>query len=109
MFHLLSGGIGLIFFSLKGTPHHPAKLGLEFIEPLVADMVQDDPAKRPNMDEVVAEFEVIRRGLSTSTLRSRVVERDEDIIVSFSRNVAAWIRRIKYIIRRVSPVPSPSQ
>ena len=53
-------------------------------------MVQDDPAARPNMDEVVAEFDVIRRGLSISKLRSRVVERGEGPITGFFRNVAAW-------------------
>ena len=72
-------------------------------------MVQDDPAKRPNMDEVVAEFEVIRRGLSTSKLRSRVVERGEGPITGFFRNIAAWTRRIQYIIRGIPPMPTPSQ
>ena len=72
-------------------------------------MVNDDPTKRPNMDEVVAEFDIIRRGLSTSKLRSRLVDLDENPIIGFFRNVAAWTRRIKYIIMRIPPVPSPSQ
>jgi len=93
---------------LVGTPYfHTAKLGLEFIEPLIADMVQDDPTKRPNMDEVVAEFEVIRKGLSTSKLRSRLVERNENPIVGFFRSIAACLRRMKYVIRRIPPVPTP--
>ena len=91
----------------KGTSYHTAKRGLEFIEPLVADMVQDDPSKRPNSDEIVAAFEVIRKGLSTSKLRSRVVEKGESRVVCFFRNVAAWTRRIKYIIKRVPPIPIP--
>ena len=94
--------------SLKGTEFYTAKRGLEFIEPLVADMVQDDPTKRPNMDEVVAEFEVIRRGLRTSKLRSRIVERNEGIFVSIYRSVTCWTRRIGYIIKRVPPIPTPA-
>ncbi len=35
------------------------------MEPLVADMVQDDPTKRPTMDEVVTRFAEIRRKLYT--------------------------------------------
>jgi len=34
--------------------------GFEFIEPLVTDMVQDDPTKRPKMDEVVTRFHEIK-------------------------------------------------
>jgi hypothetical protein len=34
--------------------------GLEFMQPLIVDMVQEDPTKRPNMDEVVTRFAEIR-------------------------------------------------
>jgi hypothetical protein len=47
------------------------------MEPLVADMVQDDPAKRPKMDEVVSRFREIEGKLSTWKLRSRIDRRDE--------------------------------
>ncbi|KAJ6496860.1 hypothetical protein DFH09DRAFT_945771 [Mycena vulgaris] len=47
-----------------------AKFGFEFMRPLVSDMVQDDPAKRPTIDEVVARFDEIRAGLSSWKLRS---------------------------------------
>jgi hypothetical protein len=70
-------------------------------------MFQDDPAKRPNMDEVVAEFDIIRGGLSASKLRSRLVDRDENSIVGFFRDIAAWTKRIKYIIMRLPALPTP--
>jgi serine/threonine protein kinase len=35
-------------------------IGFEFMEPLVTDMVQNDPTKRPTMDEVVTRFSEIR-------------------------------------------------
>jgi hypothetical protein len=77
------------------------------MEPLVADMVQEDPSKRPNIDNVVAEFEVIRLGLSNSKLRSRLVDRGEHPIMGFFRGLAGWIRRIKYIVKRLPPLPTP--
>ncbi|KAJ3480775.1 hypothetical protein NLI96_g8112 [Meripilus lineatus] len=51
--------------------------GVEFIEPLVADMVQDDPTKRPTMDEVVSRYDKMMRSLSHFQLRSRLAQRDE--------------------------------
>lgn len=44
--------------------------GLDFLKPLVHDMIQDDPDKRPTMDEAMTRFEDIRKTLSASTLRS---------------------------------------
>ena len=94
--------------SCQGDEFYAVKLGLEFMEPLVADMVQVDPSKRPNMDEVVAEFDVIRMGLSNSKLRSRLVDRGENPIIGLFRDLAAWIRRIKYIVKHLPPLPTPS-
>ncbi|KAJ3480767.1 hypothetical protein NLI96_g8118 [Meripilus lineatus] len=51
--------------------------GLEFIIPLVADMVQDEPTKRPTMDQVVSRYDKMMRSLSYFRLRSRLVERNE--------------------------------
>ncbi|KAJ6496871.1 hypothetical protein DFH09DRAFT_1103500 [Mycena vulgaris] len=57
---------------LDGVPvlRQTAKFGFAFMRPLVSDMVQDDPAKRPTIDEVVARFDEIRAGLSSWKLRS---------------------------------------
>jgi len=41
-----------------------------FIADLVRDMVQDDPTQRPTMDQVVVQFETIRKKLSNIKLRS---------------------------------------
>ncbi|KAJ7748427.1 hypothetical protein B0H16DRAFT_1553380 [Mycena metata] len=53
------------------------KLGFEFMRPLVSDMVQSDPAKRPTIDEVVSRFQEIHSRLSWWKLRSRVVKKTE--------------------------------
>ncbi|EGO02248.1 hypothetical protein SERLA73DRAFT_178094 [Serpula lacrymans var. lacrymans S7.3] len=82
------------------------KSGFEFMIPLVADMVQDDPVKRPSMDEVVARFNILRKDLSTWKLRSRVIDREDDETSGLFSNIAHWTRRVIFIIRRIPPVPT---
>lgn len=55
--------------------------GVEFMAPLIADMVQDDPSKRPTIDEVVARFEKLRKALPWWKLRSRLVRKDEPAVL----------------------------
>lgn len=45
------------------------------MEDLVSDMVQDDPAKRPDMNQVVMDFEAIRAHLRAFELRSPAGDR----------------------------------
>jgi hypothetical protein len=84
-----------------------AKLGFEFIAPLVADMVHDDPTQRPTMDQVVARFEVIRRSLSTWKLRSRVILQERSREDPWFPAIGHWVRRLRYIVFRIPPVPVP--
>ncbi|KAJ7467099.1 kinase-like domain-containing protein [Mycena latifolia] len=84
------------------------KLGFDFIKPLVGDMVQDDPSKRPTIDEVVARFEKIQRGLSSWKLRSRVVKTTESPW-HLIRRTSHLLRRIGYILRRVPAIPRPPE
>ncbi|EGN92979.1 hypothetical protein SERLA73DRAFT_190357 [Serpula lacrymans var. lacrymans S7.3] len=83
------------------------KFGFEFMIPLVADMVQDDPAKRPSMDEVVIRFEKLRQELSTWKLRSRVIDKENDDTMGFFGGLTHWTRRVSFMIRRIPPVPIP--
>lgn len=76
------------------------------MKPLVAEMIQPDPAKRPTMDQVVSRFDDIRRGLSSRKLRSRVVDVDEDLFELVVRAASHWKRRIEFIVRRVPAIPS---
>jgi len=85
------------------------KFGFEFMVPLVNDMVQDEPTKRPTMEEVVARFDELCRGLSSWKLRSRVVDREDSSFLGFFRAIAHWKRRIGYIIRRVPAIPTVPQ
>lgn len=77
------------------------------MRPLVASMIQSDPDKRPEMDEVVARFDDIRRGLSRRKLRSRVVDVEEDLFERVVRTTSHWTRRIGFVAMGVPAIPSP--
>ncbi|OAX33044.1 hypothetical protein K503DRAFT_869802 [Rhizopogon vinicolor AM-OR11-026] len=81
------------------------KVGFEFMKPLIDDMVQDDPYKRPKMNVVVERFDLIRQQLSTWKLRSRVAAKDEGLFKSLYRGAAHWRRRIAFIFKRTPAVP----
>ncbi|KAN0140579.1 Protein kinase-like domain containing protein [Lactarius tabidus] len=81
--------------------------GLEFMQPLIADMVQEDPTKRPNMDEVVTRFAEIRKRLSSWKLRSRMARNIELWPVAAWRSVAHWFRTMGYVLARKAAIPEP--
>ncbi|EDR04970.1 uncharacterized protein LACBIDRAFT_330201 [Laccaria bicolor S238N-H82] len=71
-----------VFYSGNIIKHHftegraakKKKLGFTFLESLqAADMTNPNPSKRPTMEEVVAQYSEIRKGLSSWKLRQRVV------------------------------------
>ncbi|KAF4577159.1 hypothetical protein EYR36_005146 [Pleurotus pulmonarius] len=93
---------------IEGSRFDKRKLGFDFMKPLITDMTQTDPSKRPTMDEVVERFEKIRKDLIPWKLRSRVVEVPESPFSKAFRNLGHWKRRIWFIARRVPPVPTPS-
>ncbi|KIM38851.1 hypothetical protein M413DRAFT_419793 [Hebeloma cylindrosporum] len=83
--------------------------GFEFMKPLIDDMVQDDPDKRPNMNEVVQRFEAIVQGLSQWKIRSRAHRR----MLFFSDKMriplhilSHWRRKATYIMKRTPAIPS---
>lgn len=76
---------------------------------LVADMVQDDPTKRPTIDEVIRRFDNIQHRLSSWKLRSRVVKTKDESLVGFFRGIAHWSRRVQYVVTGVHPVPVQKQ
>ena len=77
------------------------------MRPLIADMVQEDPTKRPNMDEVVSRFAEIQRRLSSWKLQSRMVRNNELWPVAAWRSVAHWYRTIDYVLAHKPPIPEP--
>lgn len=96
-----------IAFTTKSHPALQRYHGLEFIEPLVADMVQTEPEKRPTIAEVESRFDELCHKLSWRQLRGRLVDKKED---AFSRAVLGIIHALqtaKCIVKRCAPVPMP--
>ncbi|KAI0709591.1 hypothetical protein C8T65DRAFT_739950 [Cerioporus squamosus] len=81
---------------------------LTFMEPLVTRMVDDDPSKRPTMDEVVSEFKKISSQLSKCQLRSRLLEFRDTPFSNFLKDVYhTSTRSVPHFLMRRSPLPSP--
>ena len=70
-------------------------------------MVQEDPTKRPTMDEVVTRFAEIRSKLSTWKLRSRMARNDEIWPVATWRAIKHWYRTVGYVLSRKAALPEP--
>lgn len=95
----------LLSIQHSGLNVEQTKKGFDFMRPLVADMIQSDPSKRPTMDEVIARFDDVRRGLSRWKLRSRVVDHEEDMIEKLIHTTSHWRRRISFVVRGVPAIP----
>ena len=78
------------------------------MQPLIDDMVHQDPSKRPTMDEVVERFHAIQFNLSSWKLRSRVVDKEESLLDGVFRGTSHWMRRVKFMARGVSAIPTPT-
>ena len=97
----------LIAVTTNSYPPLQQYRGLEFIEPLVADMVQIEPEKRPTIAEVEMRFDELYRKLSWWKLRGRLVDREEG---AFARAVLGTIHAFqtaKFVVKRCPPVPMP--
>ncbi|KAI1795575.1 hypothetical protein LXA43DRAFT_727287 [Ganoderma leucocontextum] len=81
--------------------------GMDFLDPLVKDMVQPDPLKRPTIDEVVRRFDELLKHRWSWTLRSRPVPLNEVNVVGWYRNTRHIFRTIRYVLTRQSAVPVP--
>ncbi|KAH9834890.1 uncharacterized protein C8Q71DRAFT_797679 [Rhodofomes roseus] len=81
--------------------------GFEFIEQLVADMVQSDPQKRPTIAEVETRFDAISRELSWWKLRTRLVYKDETVFERAVLSTVHFFRTAKFLAKRRPPIPTP--
>ena len=90
---------------LQGDEFFVGYKGLEFMNGLIADMTNDDPVKRPSIDEVSQRFGKILNSLSRWKLRSRVQKRSEKFFVTPFKAVPHWCRRIKFVLTGVPPLP----
>lgn len=79
--------------------------GVEFMQPLVDQMVQNDPSKRPTVIEVVEQFDEIQARLGWWTLTSRLVRKDEP--ASITAPVGHFLRTAVDTLALRSALPTP--
>ncbi|KAF9077721.1 kinase-like domain-containing protein [Rhodocollybia butyracea] len=93
---------------IRGDPEfeHSAVHGFESLRPLVKDMIQDDPEKRPHMDEVISRFLNIVQSLSQWKLRSRAVKKDEFFFMKPFRGLDHLFWTCAMIARGRPAIPS---
>lgn len=82
--------------------------GLEFMRPLVEDMVQDDPSKRPTMDQVVERFTKLHKSLSWWTLTTRLVRNEESRHTRITAPIRHFFRTTVDTLAFRSALPTPS-
>ncbi|KAI1795560.1 kinase-like domain-containing protein [Ganoderma leucocontextum] len=81
--------------------------GFEFMQPLINDMVQKDPSKRPTVGQARSRFEELRGSLSERKLRSRVVYGDEFAVTGLFRSLKHYFRARKHAWQGTSALPTP--
>ncbi len=82
--------------------------GLEFMQPLISDMGQEDPKERPTIEAVVLRFDHICLNLSRSTLRKALIPNDKDPLIKFAKTIIHGFRHAGYILCQIPPIPIPS-
>ncbi|EMD36909.1 hypothetical protein CERSUDRAFT_73937 [Gelatoporia subvermispora B] len=83
-------------------------VNLEFLEPLVEAMSQEDPTQRPSMTEVVTCIEQVASELGARRLRSRLCKK-EGSMSRRMKDIKHTIVSIGYTIRRLPPTPRPRE
>ncbi|TFK64548.1 hypothetical protein BDN72DRAFT_802049 [Pluteus cervinus] len=105
--YCLGNTLRLVFIEGGPDPEfdRPGHYGLEFMQPLVKDMVHEDPTKRPTMDEVIQRFHEILRNLSSWRLRSRLIPFREPTYKARVRTGLHWKKTLGYTLQGIPPVP----
>lgn len=87
-------------FLMKGN-------GFEFMQTLVDVMTDENPEKRPTIEQVIERFDHIRISLSNFKLRSPIsLKKDPRLFTAF-RHVRQLIRTGRYIVLKKAAIPIP--
>ncbi|KAJ7680951.1 kinase-like domain-containing protein [Mycena polygramma] len=81
--------------------------GFEFMHELLTDMCQEDPTKRPTIDEVVDRFSRIKAGVSEWKLRSRFKTEKRFFLFDIIQATGHWVQQLQFALMRVPAIPSP--
>jgi hypothetical protein len=77
------------------------------MEDLVNWMTFENPAKRPQIEEVLEKFALIRASLSQSKLRSPIMSRKVPKIFGVVQQARQSLRTMQYIASRRPAIPDP--
>ncbi|PIL35991.1 hypothetical protein GSI_01651 [Ganoderma sinense ZZ0214-1] len=80
---------------------------LEFLRPIITEMVQQDPAERPSIDKAFEQFEQLRASVSPWTLRSRMVYEDELPLGRLYRGCRHAVRTAFWMATGKPALPNP--
>ncbi|KAH9045893.1 hypothetical protein EDB83DRAFT_2405558, partial [Lactarius deliciosus] len=76
-----------------------------FMEELIDAMTNEDPAKRPSIEEVIERFTVILGSLRSTKLRSALTSKKLPRIFSVVRQARQYFRTIQYTLLRQAAIP----
>jgi hypothetical protein len=79
--------------------------GFEFMVGLVDAMRDENPAKRPTIEDVISTFSCIRDSLSGFKLRSLITSQNDPSLFTTYRYARQAVRTLQYIISRKSTIP----
>jgi hypothetical protein len=72
---------------------------------LIDAMTDENPVKRPTIEEVIEKFDEIRSSLSTVKLRSPIISKKDPTIFTIYRHARQLTRTVLYVIQRMPAVP----
>ena len=72
---------------------------------LVDAMTDENPAKRPTIEEVIEKFDEIRSSLSKVKLRSPIIPKKDPTIFTVFRHARQLTRSLLYATQQIPAVP----
>ncbi|KAI9451013.1 hypothetical protein BJY52DRAFT_1419337 [Lactarius psammicola] len=81
--------------------------GFPFMEELIDAMTDEDPAKRPSIEEVIERFKVVQGSLRSAKLRSALTSKKVPRIFSVIWQARQYLRTIQYILLGQAAIPNP--
>jgi len=91
-----------------GSDYSKKYRGFDFMQSLISDMTQDNPEKRPKMDDVLQRFDNLSSKLGWWKLRSRVVAHDEPLSSRIRNCFVHWTKQLKFMRMHLPAVPRRS-
>ena len=77
------------------------------MQELIGAMTNEDPAKRPSIEEVIERFSAVLGSLHTAKLRSALTSRKVPRVFSVLRQAGQYLLTIQYTFFRQAAIPNP--